>query len=114
MILSTGSGFGLGFPHGYRPYIKRFVTGVIRIPGGCDWQSDDDKPVFTILPYVGGGSARSKQALRIMGTAHKSVVKILSSIGGGLPNDETFSKIIAAVRGSMTEAGLSVGFVSFP
>ena len=32
--------------------------------------------MFTVLPYVGGGLARSRQALMIMGAAHKSVVKI--------------------------------------
>lgn len=113
MILSTGSGFGLGFPHGYRPYIKRFVAGILRIPGGCDWHAPDDKPVFTVLPYVGGGHSRSIQALRIMGTAHKSVVKILSSIAAGPPDDEAFSQIIAAIKDCMIDAGLSVGFVSF-
>ena len=113
MISTTGGGFGLAFPHGYRPYIKRFVAGVIMIPGGCDWNAADDKPVFTVLPYVGGGGGRTTQALRIMGTVHNSVIKILSSIGGGLPDDETFSEIIAVVKRSMIEAGLSVGFVSF-
>jgi mannitol/fructose-specific phosphotransferase system IIA component len=54
-ISSTGGGFGLGFPHGYRPYIKRFVAGILRIPDGCDWHAADDKPVFTVLLYVGGG-----------------------------------------------------------
>ena len=112
-ILSTGSGFGLGFPHGYRPYIKRFVAGILRIPDGCDWHAADDKPVFTVLPYVGGGQARSRQALMIMGAAHKSVVKILSSVGDRPPDDQTFSEIITAVRSAMIDAGLSVGFVSF-
>jgi hypothetical protein len=49
----------------------------------------------------------------IMGAAHKSVVKILSSIGDRPPDDQTFSEIITAVRSAMIEAGLSVGFVSF-
>jgi len=113
MILSTGGGFGLGLPHGYRPYIKRFVVGVVRIPEGCDWQAADDKPVFTVLTYVGGGTSRGKQALLVMGTAHKSMVKILSSTSGRPPDDETFSKIISMVKGTMISAGLSVGFVSF-
>jgi mannitol/fructose-specific phosphotransferase system IIA component len=113
-ILSTGGGFGLGFPHGYRPYITRFVTGVVSVPGGCDWHASDDQPVFTVLPYVGGGGGRTTQALRIMGSAHKAVTKILSSTGSGPPDGDTVKRIIETVKSSLVQGGLSVGVVSFP
>lgn len=112
-ILSTGTGFGLGFPHGYRPYIKRFVAGIVVVPGGCDWHAADDNPVFTVLPYVGGGGGRTTQALRIMGAAHRVVSNILSRRALGSPDTETLTEIISSVRQTFTKAGLSVSFVSF-
>jgi len=66
-----------------------------------------------VLPYVGGGTSRGKQALQVMGAAHKSVIKILSSTGGRPPDDEIFAKVISVVKNSMLDAELSVGFMSF-
>jgi mannitol/fructose-specific phosphotransferase system IIA component (Ntr-type) len=112
-ILSTGSGFGLGFPHGYRPYVKRFVAGIVLIPEGCDWHAADGRPVFVVLLYIGAGDARSNQALRLMGSAQKAAIRILSSSESGPPRLSTFEEVIGVVRDTLTNAGLSVGFVSF-
>lgn len=112
-ILSTGSGFGLAFPHSYRSYVKRFVIGIVWIPDGCDWDSADGKPVNLVLLYVGGGQARSRQALAIMGQAHKRAISILAPVQDIAADQVLASKVLEAVKSVLVDSGLSFGVVAF-
>ncbi len=112
-IMSTGGGFGLASPHSYKPYLKRFVVGVVWIPEGCDWDSADGRPVHLVLLYIGGGQARTRQALAVMGRAHKCAAGILARRSGQEVNETLVDEVLKSVTAALSEAGLRVGVMKF-
>ena len=52
-LYSTGFGHGIAIPHCKSPDVKDFVTGVITVPDGVDFDSEDNLDVKIIIFIVG-------------------------------------------------------------
>ena len=83
-IGSTGFGRGIAIPHCGLEKIDRFVTGILIVPGGVDFDALDGKPVRVLFFIIGPASMRNRH------------IQILSSVSKLLSDEHTVQRLADA------------------
>jgi len=101
-IGSTGFGRGIAIPHCGLEKIDRFVTGILIVPGGVDFDALDGKPVRVLFFIIGPASMRNRH------------IQILSSVSKLLSDEHTVQRLADAgnkktIMGIITEMSGQAG-----
>jgi mannitol/fructose-specific phosphotransferase system IIA component (Ntr-type) len=93
---TTGFGDGVAIPHCSFPDLDEFVVGFCGIPDGVDFESADDKPVYTLFFIIGPESERNRH-IQILSTVSKILAdrKVTDALRGA----ETPGAVLDIIKG---------------